>query len=75
MAVLCVRGVGEVMDFARKTLSVEETENKVDETTWMINFLSKYCIFCNKNNLNPQTVSFVHDLEKILLLKKNKKTF
>ena len=54
MAVLCVRGVGEVMDFARETLSVEETENKVDETTWIINFLREYCIFCNKNNLNPQ---------------------
>ena len=31
--ILCVRGVGEVLDFATEAFAIEETENKVEDTT------------------------------------------
>ena len=31
--ILCVRGVGKVLDFATEAFAIEETENKVEDTT------------------------------------------
>ena len=30
--ILCVRGMGEVLDFAKEAFAIEETENKVEDT-------------------------------------------